>query len=86
MYSSQCTVQCTMYNIHCRLWQEWQDVNMKWNKSEYGEIVDIRIPPKYIWKPDLLMYNRWGGSSVLHCTDISDIVMANASVGPTILT
>ena len=31
---------------------------MKWNKSDYGQIGDIRIPPKYIWKPDLLMYNR----------------------------
>ena len=31
---------------------------MKWNKSDYGQIEDIRIPPKYIWKPDLLMYNR----------------------------
>jgi len=36
---------------------EWQDINLKWNKSDYGQIGDIRIPPKYIWKPDLLMYN-----------------------------
>ena len=38
--------------------QDWNDVNLKWNKSDYGDIGDIRIPPKYIWKPDLLMYNR----------------------------
>jgi len=37
--------------------QDWNDVNLKWNKSDYGDIGDIRIPPKYIWKPDLLMYN-----------------------------
>jgi len=36
---------------------EWNDVNLKWNKSEFGNIQDIRIPPKHIWKPDLLMYN-----------------------------
>jgi len=36
---------------------EWNDVNLKWEKSEYGNIQDIRIPPKHIWKPDLLMYN-----------------------------
>jgi len=36
---------------------DWNDVNLKWNKSDYGDIGDIRIPPKYIWKPDLLMYN-----------------------------
>ena len=39
--------------------QEWSDINLAWNKSEYEDIKDIRIPPKYIWKPDLLMYNRW---------------------------
>ena len=29
------------------------------SKSEYADVADIRIPPKYIWKPDLLMYNRY---------------------------
>ena len=40
-------------------YQEWNDVNLKWNKSDFGNIEDIRIPPKHIWKPDLLMYNRY---------------------------
>ena len=44
------------YNFY---FQEWNDVNLKWNKSEFGNIQDIRIPPKHIWKPDLLMYNRY---------------------------
>ena len=39
--------------------QEWTDVNLKWNKSEYGDVEDIRIPPHKLWKPDVLMYNRW---------------------------
>lgn len=38
--------------------QEWSDINMKWNKSEYGNIEDIRMPPSKLWKPDVLMYNR----------------------------
>ena len=38
--------------------QEWRDVNMQWNKSEYGDVGDIRIPPHKLWKPDVLMYNR----------------------------
>ena len=46
-------------SIHLDGWfQEWDDINLAWNKSEYDDIVDIRLPPKYIWKPDLLMYNR----------------------------
>jgi nicotinic acetylcholine receptor len=36
---------------------EWSDINMKWNKSEYGNIEDIRMPPSRLWKPDVLMYN-----------------------------
>ena len=38
--------------------QEWSDANMRWNASEYGNVQDVRIPPKVIWTPDLLMYNR----------------------------
>ena len=40
--------------------QEWTDVNLKWNESEYGMVKDIRMPPSNLWKPDILMYNRWG--------------------------
>ena len=52
-----------MATIERNIWlqccfQEWDDINLAWNKSEYDDIVDIRLPPKYIWKPDLLMYNR----------------------------
>ena len=32
---------------------------MRWNESEYGNIKDIRIPPSSLWKPDILMYNRY---------------------------
>ena len=32
---------------------------MQWNKSEYGDVGDIRIPPSRLWKPDVLMYNRY---------------------------
>ena len=38
--------------------QEWNDVNMRWNISEYGGVRDLRIPPHRLWKPDVLMYNR----------------------------
>ncbi|KDR22510.1 Neuronal acetylcholine receptor subunit alpha-7 [Zootermopsis nevadensis] len=39
---------------------EWNDVNLRWNSSEYGGVKDLRIPPHRIWKPDVLMYNRVG--------------------------
>ncbi|XP_061388339.1 neuronal acetylcholine receptor subunit alpha-7-like, partial [Musca vetustissima] len=36
---------------------EWNDMNLRWNTSDYGGIKDLRIPPHRIWKPDVLMYN-----------------------------
>ncbi|KOC61086.1 Neuronal acetylcholine receptor subunit alpha-7, partial [Habropoda laboriosa] len=36
---------------------EWNDVNMRWNTSDYGGVRDLRIPPHRLWKPDVLMYN-----------------------------
>lgn len=35
-------------------------MNLRWNTTEYGGVKDLRIPPHRIWKPDVLMYNRWG--------------------------
>jgi len=36
---------------------EWNDVNLAWNETEYGNVEDVRIPPSSLWKPDILMYN-----------------------------
>ena len=32
---------------------------MRWNISEYNNVKDIRVPPNDLWKPDILMYNRY---------------------------
>ncbi|KOX71572.1 Neuronal acetylcholine receptor subunit alpha-7 [Melipona quadrifasciata] len=40
-----------------KLGVEWNDVNMRWNTSDYGGVRDLRIPPHRLWKPDVLMYN-----------------------------
>uniref|UniRef100_A0A1A9ZEG8 Neurotransmitter-gated ion-channel ligand-binding domain-containing protein n=1 Tax=Glossina pallidipes TaxID=7398 RepID=A0A1A9ZEG8_GLOPL len=36
---------------------EWNDMNLRWNASDYGGVRDLRIPPHRLWKPDVLMYN-----------------------------
>ena len=51
--------------------QEWMDVNLAWNASEYGNVQDVRIPPSSLWKPDILMYNRLVSSHSSHLTPIS---------------
>ncbi|XP_014601252.1 neuronal acetylcholine receptor subunit alpha-7-like isoform X1 [Polistes fuscatus] len=47
--------QLLITNLWLKL--EWNDVNMRWNVSEYGGVKDLRIPPHRLWKPDVLMYN-----------------------------
>ncbi|XP_076234430.1 nicotinic acetylcholine receptor alpha7 subunit isoform X2 [Calliopsis andreniformis] len=47
--------QLLITNLWLKL--EWNDVNMRWNTSEYGDVRDLRIPPHRLWKPDVLMYN-----------------------------
>lgn len=39
--------------------QEWNDYNLRWNDSDYGGVKDLRITPNKLWKPDVLMYNRY---------------------------
>lgn len=38
--------------------QEWNDMNLRWNTSDFGGVKDLRVPPHRLWKPDVLMYNR----------------------------
>nr|XP_050854504.1 neuronal acetylcholine receptor subunit alpha-7-like isoform X1 [Vespula vulgaris] len=47
--------QLLITNLWLKL--EWNDVNMRWNISDYGGVKDLRIPPHRLWKPDVLMYN-----------------------------
>ncbi|KAG5675725.1 hypothetical protein PVAND_005605 [Polypedilum vanderplanki] len=47
--------QLLVTNIWLKL--EWNDMNLRWNATEYGGVKDLRIPPHRIWKPDVLMYN-----------------------------
>ncbi|KAJ3640043.1 hypothetical protein Zmor_003363 [Zophobas morio] len=47
--------QLLITNIWLKL--EWNDMNLRWNATEYGGVKDLRIPPHRLWKPDVLMYN-----------------------------
>ncbi|XP_078481718.1 neuronal acetylcholine receptor subunit alpha-7-like isoform X8 [Ciona intestinalis] len=35
----------------------WNDTYLKWNPDNYSGIVEIRLPAKKVWKPDILVYN-----------------------------
>ncbi|CAF1078041.1 unnamed protein product [Adineta steineri] len=37
--------------------QEWNDEFLKWTPSEFGGLKKIRIPCRYLWLPDIVLYN-----------------------------
>lgn len=45
--------------------QEWNDMNLRWNTSDFGGVKDLRVPPHRLWKPDVLMYNRYVGVPIV---------------------
>ena len=42
------------------LWirQVWLDAHLKWNKDDYDGLDTIRIPSSYVWRPDIVLYNK----------------------------
>ncbi|CAI4229873.1 unnamed protein product [Auanema sp. JU1783] len=45
--------------MHSNVWlrMSWVDHYLAWDPSEYGNIREVRLPIKTIWKPDVLLYN-----------------------------
>lgn len=43
-----------IYNI-----QDWYDYHLTWNPADYNNVTDVRFPVGKIWKPDILLYNRY---------------------------
>lgn len=41
------------------LWvrQVWMDYYLTWTKEDYDDLDTIRIPSRYVWKPDIVLYN-----------------------------
>lgn len=46
------------------LWirQTWHDAYLKWNKEEYDGLEVIRIPSSLVWRPDLVLYNKYAST------------------------
>ncbi|XP_055493553.1 neuronal acetylcholine receptor subunit alpha-10-like [Leucoraja erinacea] len=47
------------------LWtrQEWTDELHRWNKSDYDGLETIHVPGRYLWRPDIVLYNSVDGFS-----------------------
>ncbi|GFX38105.1 ligand-gated ion channel 4 [Trichonephila clavipes] len=47
----------------CRISQNWNDVHLRWNASDFGGVTTVRIPAAQIWRPDVILRNNADPSS-----------------------
>nr|AHJ11212.1 nicotinic acetylcholine receptor alpha4 variant B [Locusta migratoria] len=43
------------------LWveQSWYDYKLRWEPKEYGGVHMLHVPSDHIWRPDIVLYNKW---------------------------
>ena len=41
------------------LGQEWDDLRLKWDPDDYGGVHKLNIPSDDLWKPDIVLYNKY---------------------------
>lgn len=44
-------------NVWLRL--VWYDYQLQWDEADYGGIGVLRLPPDKVWKPDIVLFNKW---------------------------
>ncbi|KAK2879150.1 hypothetical protein Q8A67_019941 [Cirrhinus molitorella] len=58
-----------MMTTNVWLKQEWNDYKLRWNPSEFDNVMSIRVPSEMIWVPDIVLYNNADGEfAVTHMT------------------
>ena len=41
------------------VFQKWCDYQLEWEPSDYGGISVIRVPAHKVWKPDIVLFNKY---------------------------
>ena len=61
-----CDSTCHFQNLRnqimtTNLWVEqfWYDYKMRWDPDEYGGVDMLHVPSDHIWRPDIVLYNKW---------------------------
>lgn len=44
-------------NVWLRL--VWSDYQLQWDEADYGGIGVLRLPPDKVWKPDIVLFNKY---------------------------
>ena len=58
-FSDECALKCRRYSdLQNTLFQRWKDPFFVWNVSQPKSWEDVRVPLKWIWHPDIELYNE----------------------------
>lgn len=41
----------------------WMDYQLQWDEADYGGIGVLRLPPDKVWKPDIVLFNKYAGKN-----------------------
>ena len=56
------------------LFQTWHDYQLEWDPYEYGGITVVRIVAEEVWKPDIVLFNKYwmlNIFNILKCNEYS---------------
>ena len=45
--------------------QLWTDYQLQWNPAEFGSISMVRVGPDKVWKPDIVLFNKYACRALL---------------------
>lgn len=45
--------------------QYWYDYKLQWNPADYGGVDMLNIPSENIWRPDIVLYNKYVPSTTV---------------------
>lgn len=48
-----------MLTLYLWIRQEWTDAYLHWDPKAYGDLDAIRIPSSLVWRPDIVLYNKY---------------------------
>lgn len=48
-----------MLTLYLWIRQEWADAYLRWDPDDYGGLDAIRIPSSLVWRPDIVLYNKY---------------------------
>ena len=48
-----------MLTLYLWIRQEWTDAYLRWDPDAYGGLDAIRIPSSLVWRPDIVLYNKY---------------------------